>query len=200
MRIPVGGTYRLVDLLYLAVYDGPDARVGSLAFLHKVRVDPLVRSYPEAIEQYERAYELDLPKYTRAFAELLHRVHPDVLVCAPSRRNDGEPYRAVAKDMFPDARDLSAHFTKASGARAALSPSFADLFEQISFVGDVTLGDSSGVLIIDESISAGMTAGIILSRLEEAGLPPAASVTIAAPLLIQKEPKGNSAMEYGPED
>ena len=170
-------------LLYLAHFDGNGPVVHNLQFLHKVRDPRWLRSYPAWASSPEAAaYYQTLPQATEAYYRLLGDQRFNAYVSPPSRRNDAEPYRAVAMHRIPYPLDLTRFFKKKGeelGGHAGSPETLAEHFE-LSY--NDSLHDVKTLLIVDDAFSNGTTAGAIVIRLRKRGLPGSALITIATPL------------------
>lgn len=157
----------------------------DLQFLHRVRDPKWTALWPDwATSDEAVSYYQQIPAAANALLDEIGRITVDLVVAAPSRRRDVEPYLAFVKQRFPDAMDLSRYVHRVRPHSAGAQPGPA------GFVGSIALSCGSlhrfrHVLIVDDVFASGTTASAMTTRFEQLGLPPDAAVRVAAPLLAR---------------
>jgi hypothetical protein len=170
-----------MSLAYLEEYTGDPLSDSSFIFLHRVRL-----AGPEYARGYDAyLYYLTLPERLRAFTHLLTEEQFDLVAMAPSRRRDAEPFMAaLLASRTHDYEDVSDHMVKDPTARSteyALPSAFK---EKLTISSYLDLSNFNHLLIVDDVFSSGVTAGAMLLRMGEHGLPRSASVTVAVPIWV----------------
>lgn len=171
-------------LHYLAHSIRAERVVYELQFLHRVRDLKWLAQYPNwATSDEAVSYYSQLPTAARALADSLIGTELDILLAAPSRRRDADPFLASIKQRFPHAKDLTGSVHRVRDLSAGTQPGAIQFIGNIALTYGAGLADFRNVLIVDDVFSSGTTASAITFRLEQLGLPQDATVTIAVPLL-----------------
>lgn len=176
------GTKR-ATLYYLAHTDRAQSVAHDLQYLHRIRDLKWLNQFPdwatsdEAVKYFEA-----LPTAARALVAELGDLQPEIVLRAPSRRRDAEPYLASIKRRFPNARDLSGSVHRVRDVSAGANPGAVSFAAHIALTNADNLSQCSSALIVDDVYSSGTTASAIAFRLEQLGLPQDAEVSIAVPL------------------
>lgn len=173
-----------VNLHFLAHATRAEKVIHDLQFLHRVRDPKWIAQYPDwATSEEAVSYYTQLPNAARSLADAIPSIEIDIILAAPSRRRDAEPFLAWIKRRFPNAKDLTKCVHRVRDISAGEHPGAIQFIANIALTYGASLSEARHVLIVDDVFSSGTTASAITFRLEQLGLPPNATIAIAAPLL-----------------
>lgn len=170
---------------------GPSVRPSDLGFLQHVRSGILAASSPTG--QPEDApsavrYREGVRRFADALADHvaqgLAQDAPDLIIELPSSRDFNAPYTAAIKSRFPDAVDLTAAVRRVGNVRSGAGSSADAVLADTVIATDYNLSAVRTLVLIDDILDEGKTAGAVIARLREAGLPVRANISLAVPLVI----------------
>lgn len=124
-------------------------------------------------------YHSKLPELIEAMMAALDGLEFDTIAMAPSSRSDAVPFAKAVTERWPDARDITAHFSKRS-KKAADDGDLKSMMSSIGYTADDKEELIRSLLIVDESIATGKTAAAMIERLKVAGMGENIDVTLVA--------------------
>jgi predicted phosphoribosyltransferase len=120
-----------------------------------------------------------LPELIEAMMAALDGLEFDTIAMAPSSRSDAVPFTKAVTERWPDARDITDHFSKGS-TKAADDGDLRSLVSSMGYTADDKEELIGSLLIVDESIATGKTAAAMIERLKAAGMGENVDVTLVA--------------------
>lgn len=183
VTLPAVGCQRIAFIRCVARGEVPRPPLG---YLHSVRSE-VGHFHPDMLETMRQGYLAELSGYTRAFESWASNVDFDTIVVVPSSRCDARPFADALLKAHPSARDLSPQMSKSPGWRSGGGDALADARENIK-AATFDASSIKSIAIVDDTLSTGNSAAVVLESLRENGLREDALVWLVVPLVLQKLP------------
>jgi len=112
----------------------------------------------------------------------------DAVVSPPtSFPHPPEPYREAIKKKFAKAVDLTERFTRSCDYSSGEEAAFDRMMEAVSYTPAGDEPQCRTLVIVDDIVSSGRTAALVVSKVRDAGLPVGARILVAAPLWLPRK-------------
>lgn len=185
--LPTLSTPTRARLCFLQCVPTGEIPSGPLYHLHAVRsIARLINGRGAHARAY--AYYEALPSALKVLRDWASKERFDVIVRAPSRRHDAEPFvAAIQLGMRESADDLSSYFSKQDSFRAGAASAAEAAVAAISCaLPSSELDDVREVLVVDDIFSKGYTAAAIVTHLSSSGLHRDARIAVCVALRMNE--------------